>query len=309
MAVNLDFLLVADPIPYSDITSLNERAPNLIVYVLPVIFGAVILEFIYARWHNFKTHDLTEAFGSLLVGLINLMVSLVIKVSLFFGAVFIYNLVPWRMEFNWWTLIPCFILYDLCSYWSHRISHEVRILWATHVVHHSAESYNLTVAFRQSAVQHVKIIFFLPIAFLGFHPVIFFVANQLSTIYQFWVHTEMIGKIHPWVDKWFCTPSSHRVHHGSQKQYLDRNYGAVFMVWDHIFGSFEPEDEKPKFGLTTPLDAKLDPLKLNFHEFVDIYQDVKNSQSWKQKLFFIFASPAKVALYKEREKKPPLMNQ
>ncbi|MNG09302.1 hypothetical protein D3C84_927190 [compost metagenome] len=110
-------------------------------------------------------------------------------------------------------------------------------------------------------------------------------------MYQFWVHTEAIGKLHPFIEKYFGTPSNHRVHHGSQEKYLDKNFGAAFMIWDHLFGSFQYEEEKPRYGITSLLKSKLNPLYLNIHEFQDIIKDVKKAKGFRKKMYYIFASP------------------
>lgn len=291
-------LFGAEKVALADVYHLQSNAPNLLAYTLPAVFFFTLLEFIVARFGEHHTYEKKETQGSLLIGLGNLAVNLLLKTALIGGAIWIYNLLPWRMQMNWWTLIPCFIIYDFCSYWSHRISHYCRFFWATHVVHHSAEHYNLTVAFRQSWVQHFKTVFFIPVALMGFHPVIFLIASQLSTLYQFWVHTEAIGKLHPFIEKYFGTPSNHRVHHGSQEKYLDKNFGAAFMVWDHLFGSFQYEEEQPVYGLTKPIESKTNPFILNFHEYRDMLKDIKHSDGIKEMLFFIFASPGKIYRHK-----------
>ena len=291
-------LFGATKINFADSYLMQEEAPNLIAYALPAVFILALIEFLMSHFGTHKTYEKEETIGSLLVGIGNLAVNVLMKVVLIYGAIWIYNLLPWRMELNWWTLIPCFIIYDCCSYWSHRISHFNRFFWATHVVHHSAEHYNLTVAFRQSWVQHFKTVFFIPVALMGFHPVIFLVASQLSTLYQFWVHTEAIGKLPPFFEKYFGTPSNHRVHHGSQEKYLDKNFGATFMIWDHLFGTFQYEEEKPIYGLTTPIENKSNPFVLNFHEYRDMLKDVQQSDGLRECLFFIFASPGKVYRHK-----------
>jgi hypothetical protein len=166
-------------------------------------------------------------------------------------------------------------------------------------VHHSSEHYNLAVSFRLSWVQHLKLIFFVPIAFAGFHPVIFFVVNQIAVLFQFWVHTEYIGKLHPWVEAIFATPSNHRVHHGSQEQYINKNYGATFIFWDKLFGTFEPENEKVKYGVTTNIENKANPIHINFHEFVDIWNDMKRAKTFRKKMFYLFGDP--IAIAKEKK--------
>lgn len=293
--VNILNIFGAEKIPFEDITNLESKSPNIIVYALPAVALFTAIEIAASFILEKNNYDKKETLGSLLVGLGNLFVNLVLKIGLLYAAVWIYNMVPWRIELNWWTLIPCFILYDLSSYWSHRISHFNRFFWATHVVHHSGEHFNLTVSFRQSWVQHFKLIFFIPLAFAGFHPVIFFVAGQLSVLYQFWIHTEHIKKLHPLIEYIFVTPSHHRVHHGSQDKYLDMNFAATFIIWDRLFGTFIEEDERPVYGLTTGIEKKLDPIYLNFHEYYDILKDMRGAKTLKEKLFYLTASPAKIA--------------
>lgn len=308
---NLSKFFGADKINYSDITSLESDSANLIVYAIPVMAFLTLLEIWYSWYSEKRNYNTTEAFGSLFVGLGNVAINLFFKAILIYGSVFIYNLVPWRMEFNWWTLIPCLLLFDFCSYWSHRISHFNRFFWSTHVVHHSAESYNLTVSFRLSWIQHFKIIFFVPVALFGFHPIVFFIANQISVLFQFWQHTEHIPKLHPIIENIFVTPSNHRVHHGSEEKYIDKNFSAIFIFWDKLFGTYEPEREKPSYGLTTKIKTSMNPIYLNFHEYKDIYNDVKNAKGIRKKLFFIFGSPGAIYRYKlneENEKQLPQSN-
>ncbi|HYK76785.1 MAG TPA: sterol desaturase family protein [Daejeonella sp.] len=292
----------APKISFDEIYQLEKSSPNLLVYSLPAVAVFTLLEFVFSyRDGKAPNYEIRETIGSVFIGLGNLVISMGLKIVLLYGAIWVYNLTPWRMELNWWLLIPCFVVYDFCSFWAHRVSHYCRFFWATHVVHHSAEHYNLTVSFRQSWVQHLKLVFFFPLIMMGFHPVIFFVANQLSVLYQFWVHTESIKKLHPFIEKYFGTPSNHRVHHGSQGKYLDRNFGATFMIWDHLFGSFQYEEEKPIYGITTGVQSKINPFILNFHEYRDMYQDVKQARGIGQKLYFVFASPAKISKYKQKQ--------
>lgn len=260
-------ILGAPRIAYNSIFLIEKDAANLIVYAIPVMIICTLVEFAFSKYHNKKNYDIQETIGSVFIGIGNVAINLLFKIGLLYGVVFIYNLVPWRMAANWWTIIPCLILFDFCSYWSHRISHYIRFFWATHVVHHTAEHYNLSVSFRMSWVQHIKIIFFLPIAALGFHPLIFFIANQVSVLFQFWQHTESIRKLNSFVENLIVTPSNHRVHHGSNEKYLNENFGAIFIVWDKIFGTYQQEEQKPTYGITKNISKTLNPLILNFHEF------------------------------------------
>ncbi len=291
----------ADRIPYNAITEIEKSSADLIVYAIPAMAFFTLLE----AWYSWKIqknqYNTKEAFGSLFVGLGNLGINLLFKVSLIYGTVFIYNMVPWRMELNWWTIIPCLLLYDICSYWAHRVAHFNRFFWATHVVHHTAETYNLTVSFRLSWMQHFKLVFFLPLAFAGFHPVIFFIVHQIGVLFQFWQHTEYIKKLHPLIEWLIVTPSNHRVHHGSDEKYLDKNFGIIFIFWDRLFNSYQPEEERPTYGITTKIENKLNPLYLNFHEYKDMYVDVKEASGFKKKMFYIFGSPAAIAKSKQNE--------
>jgi sterol desaturase/sphingolipid hydroxylase (fatty acid hydroxylase superfamily) len=293
-------LFGADMIPHSDIISIKNASSDLIVYAIPFIAFFTLLEAWYCWKHEKHAYNTKEAFGSLFVGLGNVALSLAIKIGLIYAVVFLYNLVPWRMELNWWTIIPCLLIYDFCSYWAHRITQFNRFFWATHVVHHTAEHYNLTVSFRLSWVQHFKIIFFLPVALAGFHPVIFFIVHQIGVLFQFWQHTEQIKKLHPAIEWLIVTPSNHRVHHGSDKKYLDKNFGVILIIWDRMFGTYEPEEERPVYGTVHKIKETLDPLYLNFHEYRDIIQDVKRAGGLKEKLFYLFGSPSAVAKEKER---------
>lgn len=169
----------------------------------------------------------------------------------------------------------------------------------SHNAHHSGEHYNLTVSFRLSWVQYIKIIFFLPVGFLGFHPIVILTVNQVAVLFQFWVHTEYIRRLHPAVEYIFATPSNHRVHHGSEEKYINKNYGATFIIWDRIFGTFVPEQGKIKYGLTHNIDHKHDPIHINFHEYSDIVRDVKSAKNLKEALFYIFGDPADVDRHKK----------
>lgn len=297
-------LFGADKIPYSDITDIEKASSDLIVYAIPFLAFFTFLEAWYCWKHEKKAYNTKEAFGSLFVGLGNVGLNLAIKIGLIYAVVVIYNLVPWRMQFNWWTMIPCLLVYDFCSYWAHRISHFNRFFWATHVVHHTAEHYNLTVSFRLSWVQHFKLLFFLPIALAGFHPVIFFIVHQIGVLFQFWQHTEQIKKLLPAIEWLIVTPSNHRVHHGSNEKYLDKNFGVIFIIWDRLLGTYQKEEERPVYGTVHKIKETLDPLYLNFHEYGDIVRDVKRARGFKEKLFYIFGSPTAVARKKDETVTP-----
>ncbi|HYF66974.1 MAG TPA: sterol desaturase family protein [Ohtaekwangia sp.] len=287
-------LFGAEKISWDHAENLQRSAPDIIIWAAPVMFFFVLIEYIISRRQHKEYYEKKETIGSIAVGLGNVAIGAAIKLLLFYVLIWVYNLIPWRMELNWWTFLPCYILFDLCSYWAHRISHHQRFWWATHVAHHSGEYYNLTVSFRLSWVQYIKLIFFLPVSFIGFHPIIIFVTNQIAVLFQFWVHTEYIRKLHPVVEYIFATPSNHRVHHGSQEKYINKNYGATFIIWDRIFKTYQPEEEQVVYGITHNISNKANPLYINFHEYADMFRDVKEAKGLRMKLFYIFGDPIKI---------------
>lgn len=193
----------------------------------------------------------------------------------------------------WWIWALCLILQDFAFYWHHRLSHEIRILWAAHVNHHSSMNYNLATALRQSWLELLyKDMWYIPLAILGFHPLLILTLHQINLIYQFWPHTEMIKKLPNWYEYIFNTPSHHRVHHSSNIKYLDKNYGGILIIWDRIFGSFEAEDpnEKCIYGITSNIHT-YNLLKITFHELQNIIKDVKRAPTFKDKLNYLIQSP------------------
>lgn len=297
----LNVIFGADRLTTDSLDRIDLSVPQLIIWAVPVMLIFTGIEYYIARKEDKEIYQNRELLGSIFVGLGNILSNLVTKLLLFTMVTVIYNLVPWRMGLYWWMFFPAYIVLDLCSYWAHRISHEQRFWWCTHITHHSGNKYNLAVSFRLSWIQQFKIIFLLPIALFGFHPLIFFVANQMAVLFQFWVHTEYVPKLHPWIEYIIATPSNHRVHHGSQHKYLDKNYGASFIIWDRMFGTYQPEEEKAIYGLTTPIPYSANPIYLNFHEVRDIYRDVKQAKGFRQKWFFIFGSPSKVGAWKKQQ--------
>lgn len=189
-----------------------------------------------------------------------------------------------------WSVLVLLLLGDLAYYWQHRLSHEVRVLWAYHNVHHSSNEFNLSTALRLPVIgKFPDVLFFAPLVLIGFHPVAVLAVKQINLFYQYWIHSERIGKL-GWIDRWFNTPSNHRVHHASNAHYLDRNHGGMFMIWDRMFGTYQAEGEKPVYGLTTPLTTK-NPITINLHEFKRIGQDLKTNGLNRKALNILFGYP------------------
>jgi sterol desaturase/sphingolipid hydroxylase (fatty acid hydroxylase superfamily) len=198
-----------------------------------------------------------------------------------------YYLTPLSIPMTVWTWIIALLAADFTYYWMHRLEHEHRILWASHSVHHSSKDYNLTVGFRLSLVEgFFEWAFLIPMIVIGFNPFQAIVGLVLVAQYQHWVHTERVTKL-GWLDEVFNTPSVHRVHHGSNSQYLDKNYGGILMIWDKLFGTFAREEEKVVYGLTRNINTN-NPVKIIFVEFGNIWQDVKKCRTMGDRLRIIF---------------------
>jgi sterol desaturase/sphingolipid hydroxylase (fatty acid hydroxylase superfamily) len=182
------------------------------------------------------------------------------------------------------------LVWDFLYYWDHRMSHEHRIFWASHVNHHSSERYNLSTALRQPWTNIVTHGFFFPMLMAGFTPAQVARAGELNLLYQYWVHTETIDRLPRSVEYVMNTASHHRAHHGANRQYLDKNYGGILIIWDRMFGSFEPEQARVKYGLTKNIDT-FNPVRVAFHEWAGIARDVAGAKSWRERWAFTFGPP------------------
>ena len=213
---------------------------NLIVLAIPVFFLLIVIEFA-ATWRaERRAYRLADAVNDLSCGILQQLIELFLKTLLFGGYVYIYE--RWRVASlsasSALVWAACLVGVDFLYYWFHRTSHEVGAVWAAHVVHHQSEDFNLAVALRQGAFQGAfSWVFYLPLALLGFPPLVFLTVSSVNTLYQFWIHTETIRSLGPleWV---FNTPSHHRVHHGRNPEYIDRNHAGMFIVWDRMFGTY-----------------------------------------------------------------------
>ena len=218
---------------------------NPIVYAIPVFLATILIEAGFAWWRKAKVFDLADSLTSLHFGVMSQLAGAVTK----FAAFGIYVLVFDHLRVTTWSMnslvawTAALILYDFCYYWLHRMGHEVGVLWAAHVVHHSSEYYNLTTALRQtSSGALLGWIFYLPMAVMGVPPLMFVTVGLIDLLYQYWVHTELVGRLGP-LDRILVTPSNHRVHHGQNDYCIDRNYGGILILWDRLFGTFVEERE------------------------------------------------------------------
>ncbi len=206
-------------------------------------------------------------------------------------AVLFAYVAPWHLPVEaWWTWALAILGVDFLFYWAHRVAHRVRLVWATHQAHHSSEYFNFSTALRQKWNNSHELVIWAPLPLLGVPPTLVFFGFSVSLVYQFFVHTERIDRLWRPVELVFNTPSHHRVHHGSDPEYLDRNYGGILIVWDRLFGSFQPELHRPTYGLTVPVDT-YHLLRLQTHEYAAIARDVRAAGTWRDKLGYVFGPP------------------
>ena len=260
---------------------------QVIVLATPVFLLLIALEYAWGRWRGRNTYRLNDAINSISLGMlsqISAVLTRLFRVGIY-TAVFSW-VSFWHADAFWtspvgWLL--ALVFYDFCYYWLHRAGHEVAVFWAAHVVHHQSQDYNLSTALRQtSSGALLGWIFYLPMAIAGVPPLVFGVVALVDLLYQYWVHTEHVGKL-GWFDRWFCSPSNHRVHHAVNDGYLDRNYGGILIVWDRLFGSFREEDEPCVYGTRAPLQS-WDPLWSNLEVYWALAKDSWHARSWGDKL-------------------------
>jgi sterol desaturase/sphingolipid hydroxylase (fatty acid hydroxylase superfamily) len=251
---------------------------NLIVLAIPVFFLLIGIELLWTYREEKRFYRLNDSVNDLSCGILERVAGVFLKTALLAGYLFVferYRLFEVRAASALaWVL--CWLGVDFLYYWFHRWSHEVNAGWAAHIVHHQSEEYNLTVALRQSVLQGaLSWVFYLPLAFVGFPPAMFLTVSALNTLYQFWIHTRTIGRLGPleWV---LNTPSHHRVHHGRNPKYIDRNHAGSLIVWDRMFGTFQAEEEEPVYGITTPL-ANWNPLWANVHYWAELLDTARRA--------------------------------
>ncbi|MCW2755043.1 MAG: sterol desaturase [Marmoricola sp.] len=280
---------------------------NPVTYAVPFFLISIAIELAALRWlgHDAVFEDRHGAVGakrtgydgvdartSMSMGLVSLVFSLALKVGSFFiyTAAFVY-LTPLRLPTDrWWYWVLLIAGVDLAFYCSHRFVHRVNIGWAAHQAHHSSEYMNFATALRQKWNPWFEFFFWLPLPFLGFAPWTIYLAFGFNLIYQFFTHTEMIGKLWRPIELVMNTPSHHRVHHGSDPEYLDRNYAGILIIWDRMFGTFTEERQKPTYGLTKPVQTH-NLLKLQYGDYAQIVRNVRASDTLRDKLGYLFGPP------------------
>ena len=269
--------------------------PNIILYAIPFFILAMLLELYVTIKMGIKTYEPKDAFSSIAMGLGNVFLgfgSKALVLLVFFWVYDSFRLL--EIPIVWWSFVLLFFADDFAYYWFHRISHECRLFWASHVVHHSSKHYNLSTALRQTwSGGFYTFIFWLWLPLLGFHPAMIMIQMSISLLYQFWIHTEAISKMPKWFEAIFNTPSHHRVHHGNNPIYLDRNHAGILIIWDKLFGTFQPEleSERVNYGLVKNINT-FNPIKIAFIEWVYMFKDAfSGNKSIKDRLQYLIKPP------------------
>ena len=275
---------------------LLDPLKNPVTYAAPFFVLTILVELAALKWldhdDNATGYAMKDARASISMGVLSLVFLTLFKVVTFFGftAVFAY-LALWELPTDtWWYWVLVILGVDLGYYVHHRFSHRVRIAWAGHQAHHSSEFMNFGTALRQKWNPWFEFFFWLPLPLLGFAPWTLYVAFGFNLIYQFYVHTELVGKLPRPVEYVMNTPSHHRVHHGSDPEYLDTNYGGILIVWDRLFGTFAEERQRPTYGLTKKVET-YNILKLQYGDYVDIARDVRSTDRWRDKVGYVLGPP------------------
>ena len=262
------------------------------VFAIPIFIACILIEAFLDYRQQLKLYHAKDTAACISMGVGVIFVGLITKTFYFFIFQLIYQFRIFELENTWWMWVLLFFADDFSFYWHHRMSHQVRFLWAAHIQHHSSTQMNFSVALRQSWMEpFYKYLFYLWIPLLGFNPLYIFIMQAFSLIYQFFQHTELVRSLGPfgWI---FNTPSHHRVHHAVQHKYLDRNHAGILIIWDRLFGTFVKEDQQdlPIYGITENIKS-YNPAVIATHEYINLWRDVKRATKTADKLKYLFYPP------------------
>ncbi len=275
-----------------------DLTKNPVTFAIPFFLLSILIELAALKWldhdDNIVGYYGRDARTSILMGTGSLVSSVVLKVIGFFVYVGIYDHVaPFHMPngaHDWWSWIVMVLEVDFLYYWQHRFVHRARVGWAAHQAHHSSEYMNFATALRQKWNPWWELVFWLPLPFLGVAPWALYFAWGLNLIYQFFVHTELVDRLWTPVELVFNTPSHHRVHHGSDPEYLDKNYAGIPIVWDRLFGTFVAERQRPTYGLTHPVET-FNLIRLQYGDYAELWRDVRKADNWRDRIGYLFHPP------------------
>ncbi|WP_421878452.1 sterol desaturase family protein [Marinoscillum sp.] len=265
---------------------------NPVILSIPIYFLLIGIELMIQFFSKKHIYRLNDAVTNISCGITQQVTGAFIKV--FTIAAFLFVSESWAImdiPVTWWSVILLVLGVDFCYYWAHRMSHEINLFWGGHVVHHQSEDYNFSVALRQGSFQGIWTFwFYMPLAFLGFDPTMFLLISALNTVYQFWIHTETIGKLPKPIEFIFNTPSHHRVHHGRDPKYIDKNHAGSLIIWDRMFGTFQEEEERPTYGITKPINT-WNPVWANLQHYVDMAGQLRETPGFMNKMGVVWNKP------------------
>jgi sterol desaturase/sphingolipid hydroxylase (fatty acid hydroxylase superfamily) len=272
--------------------------PDPVQMAIPAFIIAIIAEMFAVKAGARGDYDWRDTATSLVMGFGNTFAAILFGAAVVGFGVAIHEFRLFDIPVTWWSFLLCFVGDDFFYYWFHRSAHRVRWFWASHVIHHSSQHYNLSTALRQTWTGHFSLsfIFRLPLFFMGFDPKLILFCAGLNLVYQFFIHTEVVRRLPLGLEAWLNTPLHHRVHHGTNARYLDRNYGGVLIVWDRLFGTFEAErdDEPARYGIIRNL-ATFNPLWVATHEWVGIARDLWKAPDWRTRWLVVAGPPGAIS--------------
>jgi sterol desaturase/sphingolipid hydroxylase (fatty acid hydroxylase superfamily) len=266
---------------------------DLIQYAIPGFVILLVTEVVVTAVQHKDYYETKDTASSLSMGIGNVIIGIVGKAIVLGVLSFLYQFRFMTIDMTTgWAWVILFFADDFSYYWFHRISHSSRYFWASHVVHHSSMKYNLGTALRQTWTGNITgaFVFWLWLPLVGFSPLAIMTMQSISLLYQFWIHTEHINKLPAPIEFIFNTPSHHRVHHGSDLDYLDKNHAGVLIIWDRLFGTFALEKNRPTYGLTTNIHSH-NPVRIAFHEWIAIGQDIRRAPSLRAAVGYLFGPP------------------
>ncbi len=265
---------------------------NLIHYAIPGFVILVSAEAIFSAVEKRDLYETKDAFSSMAMGIGNVIIGLGSKLMILAIFTFLYQFRLFTLGYAWWVWLLAFFCEDFSYYLFHRNSHVIRFFWASHVVHHSSRKYNLSTALRQTWTGNFMgtFLFWCWMPLVGFEPVMILTLQSISLLYQFWIHTEAINKMPRWFEAVMNTPSHHRVHHASDLKYLDKNHAGILIIWDRMFGTFQPEEERPTYGLTKNINT-FNPIKIAFIEWINLGKDIRRGKSLSNAVKYLLNPP------------------
>ena len=276
--------------------SFAETLRDPVVAAVPVFALFMALEFLALRFldedeRGAGAYDLRDTRTNIAMGFGSLVINGAARLVALLGYAALYALTPLRLPADrWFTWVAVIVGVDLLFYLEHRSAHRVPLLWAAHQAHHNSQRFNLSTAVRQKWNPWWELMVWVPLPLLGVPPWLIFTSFSVNLVFQFFVHTERVDRMWAPIEYVFNTPSHHRVHHGSDPEYLDRNYAGILILWDRLFGSYAEETHRPRYGLTKNIDSH-NVFRLQYHEYAAIVRDVRSARSWRERLGYLFAPP------------------